>query len=89
MNSPIKYFGGKNGFANKIIDYLPNNYKDMIYVEPFCGSAAILFHKNRSQVEIINDIDNNIAIIQNKQNKLKQQKQGMMQALLTGKIRLV
>jgi type I restriction enzyme S subunit len=38
---------------------------------------------------ILNDIDNNIAIIQNKLNKLKQQKQGMMQALLTGKIRLV
>jgi type I restriction enzyme S subunit len=38
---------------------------------------------------ILNDIDKNITIIQNKLNKLKQQKQGMMQALLTGKIRLV
>ena len=38
---------------------------------------------------ILNDIDDNIALQQNKLNKLKQQKQGMMQVLLTGKIRLV
>lgn len=60
MYSPIKYFGGKNGFANKIIEYFPTNYQSMTYVEPFCGSAALLFHKKRSQVEVINDLDNNI-----------------------------
>jgi len=59
-NSPIKYFGGKNGFANKILEYFPKNYEDMNYIEPFCGSAALLFHKNRSKVEIINDLDKNI-----------------------------
>ena len=59
-NSPIKYFGGKNGFANKILNYFPNGYQKMDYVEPFCGSAAMLFHKEISPVEIINDIDNNI-----------------------------
>lgn len=58
--SPIKYFGGKNGFANKIIKYFPIGYQSMTYIEPFCGSAALLFHKERSQVEIINDLDNNI-----------------------------
>lgn len=60
MKSPIKYFGGKNGFANKILEYFPSEYKTMNYIEPFCGSAALLFHKERSQVEIINDLDNNI-----------------------------
>ena len=60
MKSPIKYFGGKNGFANKILEYFPENYQNMNYVEPFCGSAAMLFHKERSSVEIINDLDNNI-----------------------------
>lgn len=60
MKSPIKYFGGKNGFANKILEHMPENYKEMTYVEPFCGSAAILFHKEKSPVEIINDIDDNI-----------------------------
>lgn len=60
MKSPIKYFGGKNGFANRILEYFPQDYEKMSYIEPFCGSAAMLFHKKRSQVEIINDIDNNI-----------------------------
>jgi len=60
MNSIIKYFGGKNGFANKILDYFPSNYQNMNYIEPFCGSAAMLFHKIKSPVEIINDIDENI-----------------------------
>lgn len=60
MKSPIKYFGGKNGFANKILDYFPVNYITMDYVEPFCGSAALLFHKEKSPIEAINDIDENI-----------------------------
>jgi DNA adenine methylase len=60
MKSPIKYFGGKNGFANKIISYFPKDYQKMNYIEPFCGSAAMLFHKERSPVEVINDLDKNI-----------------------------
>lgn len=60
MFSPIKYFGGKNGFANKILSYFPPEYQNMTYIEPFCGSAALLFHKEKSKVEIINDLDNNI-----------------------------
>jgi len=58
--SMIKYFGGKNGFANKILEHFPENYSEMNYIEPFCGSAAILFHKEKSEIEIINDIDKNI-----------------------------
>ena len=53
MNSPIKYFGGKNGFANKIMEYFPLNYENMNYIEPFCGSAAMLFHKKISPIEIM------------------------------------
>lgn len=60
MKSPIKYFGGKNGMANKIIPFFPENYRELTYLEPFCGSAAMLFHKDRSPVEIINDLDQNI-----------------------------
>lgn len=60
MNSPIKYFGGKNGFANKILQYFPKDYHKMEYLEPFCGSAALLFHKEISPIEMINDLDQNI-----------------------------
>lgn len=37
----------------------------------------------------LSDIDKNIFILKSKLQKLKHQKQGMMQALLTGKIRLI
>jgi type I restriction enzyme, S subunit len=39
--------------------------------------------------EILTTMDNELSQIQHKLTKLKQQKQGMMQALLTGKIRLI
>lgn len=60
MRSPIKYFGSKGTFASKILEYFPDNYHNMNYIEPFCGSAALLFYKERSNVEIINDLDQNI-----------------------------
>lgn len=60
MKSCIKMFGGKNGFASKILKYFPHDYIQLSYLEPFCGSADMLFHKERSNVEIINDLDTNI-----------------------------
>lgn len=60
MRSCIKYFGGKNGFANKIIEFFPQKYQSMTYLEPFVGSGALLFHKDKSPIEIINDLDQNI-----------------------------
>ncbi len=60
MRSPIKYFGSKGTFANKILQHFPENYQTMNYIEPFCGSAALLFNKERSIVEIVNDLDQNI-----------------------------
>lgn len=38
---------------------------------------------------ILSDLDKEIAILEKRNNKLNYQKQGMMQALLTGKIRLI
>ena len=60
MKSILRYFGGKNGFANRILEYFPKDYSKMTYIEPFCGSAALLFHKEKSPVEIINDLDQNV-----------------------------
>lgn len=48
---------------------------------------SIFEQKNISM--ILNEIDQDINLTVHKLTKLKQQKQGMMQALLTGKIRLV
>ncbi len=56
--SPITAIGGKNKLAKKIIDMMPQHD---IYVEPFCNTASILFRKDRSKKEIINDIDGELV----------------------------
>lgn len=61
MNSPITYFGGKgNGLAMRLINYFPDNHSEMNYLEPFGGSAAVLFKKDISPIEIYNDIEKNV-----------------------------
>jgi DNA adenine methylase len=54
LNSPFKWVGGKSRLRKSIIDLLPEH---TCYVEPFAGAAWVLFGKPLSQVEILNDID--------------------------------
>lgn len=58
MNGPISYIGGKNRLASKIISLIP---KHKTYVEPFAGGAQVFFHKEPSEVEILNDLSNDIV----------------------------
>lgn len=61
MNSVIRYFGGKgNGLSNRLISYFPDGYNNMNYLEPFGGSAAVLFQKEISPIEIYNDLEENV-----------------------------
>lgn len=54
MKPPFSYFGGKTRLAPWIASLLPPH---RVYVEPFAGSAAVLFAKSpATQHEIINDI---------------------------------
>lgn len=46
--------GGKSPIANKIIKMIPEH---KIYIEPFIGGGAILFAKQPSKIEVINDLD--------------------------------
>lgn len=60
-NSPIRYFGGKgNGLSKRLIDHFPDKYSELKYLEPFGGSAAVLFNKEISPIEIYNDIEENV-----------------------------
>lgn len=54
MKSPIPYLGGKSRLAKHILQRIPSH---TCYVEPFCGSAKILFAKTPSKAEVINDYD--------------------------------
>ena len=61
MPNVLKYPGSKWSMAEWIISHFPHGYERMTYLEPFFGSGAIFFNKNRSQVETINDLDSNVV----------------------------
>lgn len=67
MKSPLNYLGGKSRLAKTIVPMIPRDHT--CYVEPFCGAAWILFSKEPSPVEVINDADNELVtfwrVIQN------------------------
>jgi DNA adenine methylase len=52
MKTPISYYGGKQTLAKIILRLMPEH---RLYCEPFLGGAAVLFAKEPSKVEIIND----------------------------------
>lgn len=54
LNSPFKWVGGKSRLRKFIVPLIPPH---TCYVEPFAGAAWVLFGKPKSDVEIINDID--------------------------------
>ena len=58
MKTPLTYYGGKQQLASKIVSLIPEH---RIYCEPFIGGAAVFFAKQKSQSEIINDINSEIV----------------------------
>ena len=60
MNSFLAYMGGKSLLAKKIVSIIP---KHNCYCEVFAGAAWILFKKEESDVEIINDINEDLITL--------------------------
>ena len=56
----LKYPGSKNMIAQKIISYFPEGYRKMTYLEPFFGSGSVFFQKSPSEVETINDLNDEV-----------------------------
>ncbi|WP_394743090.1 DNA adenine methylase [Natronococcus roseus] len=70
--TPFGWYGGKTmdlQFVLPIID-IPHQ----IYVEPFGGSAAVLLHKEQSEVEVYNDVDERLItffdVLRNRKEEL-------------------
>jgi len=57
----LQYPGKKNSIAQWIISHFPHDYQSMTYLEPFFGSGSVFFRKERSAIETINDLDNEIS----------------------------
>lgn len=53
----VKWHGGKWRLAKWIISHFPEHDA---YIEPFGGSAAVLLQKERSLIEVYNDLDKDV-----------------------------
>jgi DNA adenine methylase len=59
VRPPTQYFGAKGRLAPWIASLLPTH---RTYLEPFAGSAAVLFAKPPSPTEILNDADGDLVL---------------------------
>jgi DNA adenine methylase len=57
MNSPLAWPGGKKNLVKRLLALLPPH---RVYVEPFCGSAKLLFAKEPAPVEVISDANGDL-----------------------------
>jgi site-specific DNA-adenine methylase len=58
MKSPIKWKGGKSHSVKTIVPIIPEH---KCYVEPFFGGGWVFFAKEKSKVEVINDINSQLV----------------------------
>jgi DNA adenine methylase len=56
--TPISYYGGKQSMLGKILPLIPAH---VVYVEPFFGGGAVFWAKDKSDVEVINDLNGHVV----------------------------
>ncbi len=57
LKAPFGWVGGKSRLAKDIVSLMPNH---TTYIEVFGGALSVLYTKERSKVEIVNDINSEL-----------------------------
>lgn len=58
MDNVLKYPGSKWKIARHLVELIPPHHS---YVEPYFGSGAVLFNKEPSAIETVNDLDGDVV----------------------------
>lgn len=58
MRTVLRYPGSKWNIATRLVELIPEHHS---YVEPYFGSGAVLFNKPVSDIETINDLDQDVV----------------------------
>lgn len=56
--APVKWFGGKGVFKTKLLPLIPHT---KIYVEAYGGAGNLLLARERSDIEVYNDLNNKLV----------------------------
>ncbi len=57
LKAPFGWVGGKSRLAKEIIELIPEH---TTYIEVFGGALSVLYAKERSKVEVVNDINSDL-----------------------------
>lgn len=57
----LRWHGSKRQLVPAIVKLFPPDYEKMVYVEAFCGGAAVYFVKHPSRSEVLNDLDGDLV----------------------------
>ncbi len=58
LKTPITYYGGKQNLVSTILPLIPEH---TLYAEPFVGGGAVFWAKEKSKIEVINDLNGEIV----------------------------
>lgn len=60
INSPFRYAGGKF-YARKLIS--EHLISSQVYCEPFAGGGSVFFYKDKSEINMLNDLDSSLMLV--------------------------